>query len=141
MHTFHKVKCSRGQTAEEQGSNSHEWAEQGNSNEKVFCVQTQCEGLGVSAAAKLKSTSQAFLIQLLLQIVSVTSHDLAWLTLLVYHQCLWALCSQGVTRTAPLSMPSVLCQRKYLVAAAVLEVSGSPVWPASTLLGNARLKG
>lgn len=115
MHTFHKVKCSRGQTAEEQGSNSHEWAEQGNSNEKVFCVQTQCEGLGVSAAAKLKSTSQAFLIQLLLQIVSVTLHDLAWLTLLVYHQCLWALCSQGVTCTAEIRLKKPSIKNKILL--------------------------
>lgn len=57
-------------------SKLHEWAERGNSDGNVFCVQEQRELLGVSATGKLKSKSQAFLIQLLPQIASLTLQDL-----------------------------------------------------------------
>lgn len=63
---------------EEQQANSRQ-AERENSDGNVFCVQDQRELLGALARGKLKSKSQAFLIQLLLETASLALHDLALL--------------------------------------------------------------
>lgn len=55
-------------------SQLHEHAGRGNSDGNVFCIQDQL--LGMSAPRKLKSKSQASLIQLLLQVASLALHGL-----------------------------------------------------------------